>query len=160
MLSIYDLFDLSGIFKNIRSFPNYSLNKEIIQKTIEVLLDDSTSHNINQFRKALQTIRELDLEKYYFVAINNVYVYFPSLLKDETIYELLITACRHLLNAVMEENIEKIIDLADCLHNLPNDIVESGLLIPKFFWKISVKTYRKKWDKNFLRMEQKKLNRQ
>ena len=48
-------------------------------------------------------------------------------------------------------------DLSDCLHDLPVLIVENKLTIPNSFWKNEVKRYRKKWNKNFLVTEQKKL---
>ena len=151
MLNIYDLYDLAEIFKVIRFFPDYELNNEVLSKAISVLKNRHESHDDNQFRVALRSINLLDTKKFYFVGVDNLYVYFSACLKEENVYETLIECCECLLKAVIENNTEKIGDLADCLHNLPTDIVSNGLSIPKSFWKDAVKEYRDKWDKSFLR---------
>ena len=153
MLSIYDLYDLSAIFKNIRAFPEYESNNEVLLKTINVLESRLENHDMNQFRGALRSINSLDKEKYHFAYVDNVYVYFPAFLKEKHIYILLIECCECLLKAIEEKNTEKIADLADCLHNLPTLIADNSFSIPKNFWKNEMKYYRKKWDKNFLKQE-------
>ena len=62
-------------------------------------------------------------------------------------------------NVVAEGSLERIIDLADCLHNLPIYISENKSIIPKMFWKNEVALYRKKWDEDFLVKEQKSCGR-
>jgi hypothetical protein len=69
---------------------------------------------MNQIRTALQSISSLGIEAYNFVYVNNLYTHFPSYLKNENIYIMLIEALECLLIAIEEKNIEKIIDLADC----------------------------------------------
>ncbi|HHU56537.1 MAG TPA: hypothetical protein GXZ48_07620 [Acholeplasmataceae bacterium] len=150
MLNIYDLYDIHAILINIRQNPEYELNKEVITKTINVLKNWQNNQKMNQIRTALQSISSLDIEAYNFVYVNNMYTYFPSYLKNENIYIMLIEALECLLIAIEEKNIEKIIDLADCLHNLPIYLVENHFFVPKEYWNCEVKYYRKKWDKNFL----------
>lgn len=150
MLNIYDLYDIHAILINIRQNPKYELNKEVITKTINVLKNWQNNQKMNQIRTALQSISSLDIEAYNFVYVNNLYTYFPSYLKNENIYIMLIEALECLLIAIEEKNIEKIIDLADCLHNLPIYLVENHFFVPKEYWNCEVKYYRKKWDKNFL----------
>lgn len=150
MLNIYDLYDIHAILINIRQNPEYELNKEVVTKTINVLKNWQINQKMNQIRTALQSISSLDIEAYNFVYVNNLYTYFPSYLKNENIYIMLIEALECLLIAIEEKNIEKIIDLADCLHNLPIYLVENHFFVPKEYWNREVKYYRKKWDKNFL----------
>lgn len=157
MINIYDLYDLSGIFKNIRMYPNYDLNHQILTKCVGVLSNKESIQEINQFRTALCTIQGLDMAIYFFAGVQNVYVYFSGFLKKKTIYRLLIKACEELMIAISEENIEKTTDLADCLHNLPISIVENNFSIPKSFWKSEVKFYRNKWNTTFLKEEEKDL---
>lgn len=158
MLSVYDLYDLSRVLINIRAFPEYSLNKDIIKQALYVLSDRFDNHELNQFRTALMTVKGLD-ETYSFVQVQNVYTYFPTVLKDENVYGLLISTLQSLSKAIEEENREKIVDLADCLHNLPIIIAENHFSIPRNFWRVCVKPYRDKWDKTFLVAEQKLFDR-
>lgn len=158
MLSVYDLYDLSRVLTNIRAFPEYSFNADIIKTVLHVLSDRSDNHELNQFRTALMTIEGLD-ETYSFVRVQNVYTYFPTVLKDETVYGILTSALQSLSQAIAEENREKIVDLADCLHNLPIMIAENRFSVPRNFWRVCVKPYRNKWDKAFLVAEQTLLDR-
>ena len=150
MLSVYDLYDLSGIFKNIRAFPEYHLNDKVLENTLLVLQTGQQEYIFNQFRFAISSIPDLDKDVYAFAFVENYYTHFPSFLKDETILLLLQEACRCLLQIVKTNNSERVVDLADCLHNLPVDIAENRFRVPKYFWKTVVKNYRKKWDENFL----------
>ena len=159
MLSIYDLYDLHSIFTCIRFRPDYELNGLIMSKASEVLNNRYSNSECNQFRIAIRSIDNLDYELYRFSSTDNVYTYFPSLLKDEKIYILLVESCECLSEAINDGNKEKIIDLADCLHNLPIIIVENNHSIPKHYWENEVKYYRKKWDNDFLRKIQKSLSR-
>ena len=79
MLSIYDLYDLSAIYRKIRLFPEYELNDKILLGIIDVLENEYYSHEVNQFRNELRTIKSLDKEIYPFVWTDNIYVYIPSL---------------------------------------------------------------------------------
>lgn len=155
MINMYDLYDLSAIFKNIRMYPNYELNYEILKKIKSVLLSQDSIHDLNQFRSALSTIQNLDKEMYSFAYVQNEYVYFSSFLKKENIYNLLIKVCEELMLAITEKNVNKVVDLADCLHNLPIFLVENNFSVPKDYWKNEVKYFRDKWDKKFLLAEQK-----
>ena len=151
MLWIYDLYDLHRIFANIRFSPDYKLNGDVLSKVINVLENRHNDHDLNQFRRALQKINSLDKKLYGFSFVENEYTYFPSGLKSENTYIILIKSCEYLLKAIKEGNKDKIIDLADCLHNLPTMIAEHHLTIPDFFWKREVRHYREKWDKGFLK---------
>jgi hypothetical protein len=157
MINVYELYDLYWIFVLVRATPEYILNKEIIAKVIGVL-EKKHGNTLefneinNQIRQALRSIPDLDKEKFKFAFVDNLYVHYPPpspFLKDEYVYEVLIESCKSLLEAI-EENVDKTRDLADCLHNLPTDIVKNEHIIPKTFWKGEVKYYRNKWDKNFL----------
>lgn len=161
MLCVYELYDLHMILVAIRSYPDASINSEVVSNIIAVLNNRTESDEINQFRKALQSVESIDRSGIYdFVFTENKYSYFPlPFLKDERIYAVLSAAFEELLLALNEENRERIVDLAECLHNLPIILVENQYSIPNSYWKTFVKYYRNKWSSDFLRAEQKSLKR-
>ena len=156
MINLYDLYDLHAILIAICSNPNDSFNSEVVLNIINVINDRGASE-INQIRKSLQTIKSLIKNDIYdFVFVENKYSYYPlPFLKDEKIYAVLFSSLREILVALNEKDEERTFDLADCLHNLPIMIVENNYSIPKIFWKKIVKDYRRKWNNNFLRIEEK-----
>lgn len=155
MFCIYDLYDLSEIYKIIRYYPDYELNSLVLKKILYLLENRNEIFEPNQIRKILLSITNLDNAKYYFIKTQNVYCYFPSILKEPEIYNVLKTATKTLESLLEQKNIQQIIDCADILHNLPIYISEYDFSIPRFFWKNEVRFYRKKWDKNFLKNEEK-----
>lgn len=159
MLSIYDLYDLHAILIRIRFSPENTMNSEIILKVKDVLMNRCENSDSNQFRVALQSINDLKNEEAYdFIYIRNKYIYYPlPLLKDERIYAVLIRCCEELLHVISTKNCEQIFELADCLHNLPLFLVENKLTIPRNYWKNEIRYYRRKWNTNFLVVEQQKL---
>ena len=159
MLSYFELYDLHYIICCIRSFPDAALNLQVIEAVIMVLNNRNYCNNFNQLRTALQPLNKFDIEgRYSFAQIKNVYCYYPlSFLKNENIYLVLCKSCEKLKEAIIENNVEKIYDLADCIHNLPIYLSENKYMIPKSFWKKEVRCYREKWDKTFLVTEQKKM---
>ena len=56
-----------------------------------------------------------------------------------------------------EGKFDQLSDLIDLVHGLPEALINKEIWNPKKFWKIYFNPYRKKWDKNFLKIEQKKL---
>ena len=163
MLSVYDLYDLHAILVRIRFSPEDTVNHDVISKVIGVLTDNlnnSDDCDSNQFRSAIQSIKGLENNNLYdFAYVENKYSYFPlSSLKDEKIYTVLIHCCEELLCAIENNNREQILELSDCLHNLPIYIVENKFAIPKNFWKNEIEYYRKKWNKKFLVAEQRFLS--
>ena len=159
MISVYDLYDLHAILVRIRFSPKNTMNYDIVLKVIDVLTNKCENNDSNQFRIAIQSINGLENNDLYdFIYIKNKYSYYPvPPLKDENIYQVMISSCNELLRVISEKNEEQIFELADCLHNLPILLVENKLTIPKIFWKNEIKYYRKKWNKDFLLMEQKRL---
>lgn len=161
MLCVYELYDLHMILVAIRSYPDDAINSEVVSNIIAVLNNRTESDEINQFRKALQSVESIDSSGIYdFVFTENKYSYFPlPFLKDERIYSVLSAAFEELLLALDEGNRERIVDLAECLHNLPIILVEKQYSIPNSYWKTFVKYYRNKWNSDFLRAEQTSLKR-
>ena len=157
MINTYDLYDLYAVFVGIRSHPDHPLNGTIIDRIICVF-NNRESGDMNQIRKAIQNAGNLQKDDVYsFASTENVYTYMPFILKDEAIYNVLISACKEMKNVIIGTNSEQIADLADCLHNLPIYIAENNGKIPKMFWKNEVAFYRKKWNKRFLAEVQKPL---
>lgn len=156
MLSIYDLYDLSAIYKNIRAFPEYELNRSILEKVLEVLHQKNNYHTYNIFRIALLTIPNIDLEKYYFIETNNTYTYFPTLLKNEHVIAVLYKSTQLLLDAIDKK--ERACFLSDCFHNLPIEMAQNNMAIPSSYWNGEIKSIRSNYNNLFLKEEESVLN--
>ena len=144
MLSVYDLYDLHAILVRIRFSPDDAINYDIMLKVMDVLTNNRDNFDPNQFRLAIQSVNGLRNNNLYdFAYVENKYSYFPlSPLKDEKIYSVLVRACEEMLCVIEEHNKEHILDLSDCLHNLPLLIVEHHLTIPESYWNNEIKYYR------------------
>jgi len=161
MICNYDLYDISEAFIIIRQDILKCQNIEVVEKMIQVLSDtmNSNEFSFNSVRDSLASINNLNREVWYYVFHKNFYVHF-SILKNKKIYQILISICELLKAAFLEGNQEKIYDLVDCVHCLPNIIAENNFTITKSYWKSHVLCYREKWGKNFLKKEQKALKNQ
>jgi len=58
---------------------------------------------------------------------------------------------------MQNKNLEKSYDLVDCFHSLPIIIADNNFKVPRSYWKNFIYSYRKKWDKKFLKNEQKNI---
>ena len=150
MLTVYDLYDLHWIFTNIRNHPDDPINQTIVRCILEVIRNRNSSEETNAFRNALRAIDGLDAS-YSFVLTSNVYTYYPFIIKDSFVYDILSESCSELENAICLGNIDRVFDLADTLHNLPIVLSENNLSIPNRFWKVDIQSYRKKWNAKFLK---------
>lgn len=166
MLCVYDLYDLYAITVMVRFRPDNPVNVSVLEQVVNVLKDcDSGCAGPNLFRAALRSVPGIDSQSdgdnlFSSLLTENTYSYFPiGSLKDEQVVRLLITAYEQLLSAVREGNADKVYDLADSLHNLPTVLTEHDYTVPRWFWKVYVDTYRKKWDSGFLTDEQKLLKK-
>lgn len=164
MITKNDLYDITFSLMIIRYRVSEQTNIGVLYQMIKVLETDAEPANKraedewiedNQIRKAISTVEGLDKEFWSFVYHNNVYVN-QQILKNPYIYDLLINILRELLYVIKNEEFKKAFDLADNVHCLPELIADNNFTVPKRFWKIFVKNYRKKWDKKFLRKEQKR----
>lgn len=159
MICDQELFDISACFSRIRWDVKNSNNKEVVDKIINVLSIQKNENEIfsfNNIRKAISSIDNIDRDIWEFVFCENIYVHY-TMVKDVHIYTLLIKSCELLKQAIDEGIDEKIDNLVDSIHCLPDIIAESHLKIPKSYWKSHVQYYRDKWDKEFLKNEQKVL---
>lgn len=154
MITGFDLLDLSAVFKLLRFDITDNNGSLILDKVIDVLEAEDADFNDNQIRTALASIPGLDKEKWGFVYHNNVYVT-QRLLKNKAIYTILIKSCRMLKAAIEHGELCKANDLVDCIHCLPEIIVDNQLHITKSYWKTHVSIFRKKWDMSFLQSEEK-----
>ncbi len=157
MFSVYDLYDLHAIYVAVRVKPENEVNPIVLKNCIKVIEERHQTCAFNQLRIALQPVCAMDENHLYdFALTENKYCYMPlSFLKDETIYMVLKNATEKLLSAVMEKDHDKIYALADCLHNLPIFIAEHRYRIPRKYWKYEVADYRRRWDRDFFKKEQK-----
>lgn len=158
MICQYDLYDISFALTLIRSDIENEINEKILSKII-LVLDEKMVETIfeeNQIRKSVAEVIDLDEERWKWVYCNNLYVNI-RLIKDKQIYRLLKKTCSQLHCEINRKNYEKSFDLVDCIHCLPNIIADNNFTVPKKYWKIYVKPYRKKWDSFFLKEEQKRM---
>ena len=62
------------------------------------------------------------------------------------ISETALEACRQLI----QKNFDRAYDLVDAIHCLPEALISKKQWKPKTYWKIYIRPYREKWDKQFL----------
>ncbi|MHB1453783.1 MAG: hypothetical protein ACYCYM_07515 [Saccharofermentanales bacterium] len=157
MIGINDLHDMSAIFTGIREDIKNDKNEIIIQKIIQVLFMKDT-YEYNQLRNTLKDIDGLDKEKWNFVFHENLYVY-NAILHDDNIYVILTKICEKLRNAILQNKFDEAEDLTNAVHCLPDIIAENHLTITANYWNSHMKYYRDKWDKDFLKNEEKSYNK-
>ena len=158
MIDRYDLYDMSFALILIRSDIRSRSNIPVLARMIGVLEAKEATED-NQIRRALSSIAGLDRERWLFVYHNNVYVN-CRILKRKSVYDLLIKSFRELERVLRDGEYDRADALADALHCLPEMIADNDFRIPKTFWKVHIKSYRDKWDGDFLRAEQKAEMRQ
>ena len=157
MISIYDLYDMGAIFKLIRLEINYEKNIDILRQINEVLLNQS-SYESNQIRRAVANITNLNHENWGFVYKENTYVY-DDFVRNKAIINILNKVCDELIVTLELKKYNIAYDLIDTIHCLPIIIANNHFSIPKSYWKSHIKYYRKKWNKSFLKSEQKSIYR-
>lgn len=158
MIDRYDLYDMSFALVMIRYDIRSRSNIPVLARMIGVLKAKEAVGD-NQIRRVLSSIAGLDRERWFFVYHNNVYVN-CRILKRKSVYDLLIKSFRELERALRDGEYDRADTLADALHCLPEMIADNDFRIPKTFWKVHIKSYRDKWDGDFLRAEQKAEMRQ
>lgn len=152
MITKNDLYDITFALTTIRNNITQKSNPLILTQMIKVLGENNDTDD-NQIRKAISSIGGLDREYWFFAYYNNVYVNHQILNKAD-IYALLIQLFQSLICELNKKNFDKAYDLADSFHCLPEIIADNNFIIPKSFWKTFIKDYRRKWDNDFLRDEQ------
>ncbi len=158
MICRNDLYDISFALILIRSDIGYELNHAILKKIEDVLKSNKQSFEPNQIRKAISSIENLNRERWYLVYYNNVYANF-RLIKEVDVYQVLLKSIGALRNLIEKQEFAQAFDLVDCIHALPETLADSNIILPKSFWKTYIKNYRKKWDRSFLKDEEKALRK-
>lgn len=148
-----DLYDIGFALSIIRNNISEKNNPIIVSQIISVLESYEKTED-NQIRKAISSIEGINNELWNFAFHNNVYVV-HQLVKNISLYSLLIKVMKDLKSQLLNEEYEKAYDLLDCIHCLPTIIADNNLIIPKSFWNSHIREYRKKWDSSFLLYEQK-----
>ncbi len=152
MITKNDLYDITFALTIIRNNITEKSNPLILTQMIKVLGENNNTED-NQIRKSISFIEGLDREYWFFAYYNNIYVNHQILNKAD-IYALLIQLFQSLICELNKKNFDKAYDLADSFHCLPEIIADNNFIIPKSFWKTFIKDYRRKWDNDFLRDEQ------
>ncbi|MDR1891520.1 MAG: hypothetical protein LBQ48_00685, partial [Oscillospiraceae bacterium] len=125
MITKNDLYDISAALAIIRSNPQYELNVEILDKIIRVLKLDDNDFEDNQIRKAIASIENMDQERWHYAYHNNFYVN-HCLLKNKQLYQLLINICTEIKQLLEMQNYERVYDLVDSVHCVPDIIAENN----------------------------------
>lgn len=157
MISKYDLYDITYALILIRNDIYQGTNTLVLSQIIKALNDKYNDYE-NQIRIAILTVEGLNPVQWAFVYHNNVYVNHP-LLKRAEIYDLLINLLQSVTYYLEKKEFEQAYDLVDSIHCLPEIIADNNFSVPKSFWETYTKVYRSKWDKNFLKNEQKNYRR-
>lgn len=152
MINKNDLYDITAALIRIRSNIKEKSNCKILFQMIRVLQAEKNTDD-NQIRKAISSIDGLDRDCWLFTYHNNVYVNHQMLNKAD-IYALLIKLFQSLICELNKKEFDKAYDLVDSFHCLPEIIADNNFKVPKSYWKTFIKNYRSKWDKDFLRNEQ------
>ncbi len=150
MLTTYDLYDLSAVYKVIQDIPKNPQNVSVMEAVLYVIQNRRLSPEDNVFRRKLQTITNLPAE-FNFTQTINVYVHTPYICEEEEVYRLLEAITQYFLQALRIGDAALVKALAECLYNLPIDIAKSHGVVPKTFWRNEVKQFRNEWDKTFLK---------
>lgn len=153
MISLNDLYDISFALQLIRSDIQNEHNRAILYKIEQVLKKKSDTED-NQIRTAISSIDNLDREQWRYVYHNNLYVNHRTL-KNEHIYRILITMCDAVIFQLENQDFKRAYDLVDCFHCLPDIIANNNFKIPRTYWKRYISKYRRKWDRTFLKHEEK-----
>jgi len=56
-----------------------------------------------------------------------------------------------------QKNFDRAYDLVDAIHCLPEALISKKQWDPKTYWKIYIRPYREKWDKQFLKNQEREL---
>ncbi len=159
MLSNWDMQDIFSVFLRIRNDVRHEQNVVVLSLLIVTLESDTELYTHNKIRKALASSGDLDKNIWEFIYHENIYVHY-KITKDKNINKLLVCLCTQLQQLLIQKKYQQAYDLVDAVHCLPNIIVENEFQIPKSYWKIYVKPYRKKWDKTFLKSQEKVFKKQ
>ena len=157
MINKNDLYDITFALTIIRNDICETSNPKILSQMIKVLEAENNTED-NQIRKAIASVEGLPCEHWLFVHHNNFYVK-HQILKNVDVYVILIKLLQSLIVELNKQEFDKAYDIVDSFHCLPEIIADNHFKIPKSYWNTYVKYYRKKWDKDFLRFEQKAEHR-
>lgn len=139
----YELYDLAEILTIIRSNPKASHNIVILEQIEKCLKRDDISNNC--LRSAVSKIDNINKSLYEFCFHENYYVNIKLYKNQECIKELL-SYINNLKNLIVEKKYDSAFDLADAIHSLPYIIDEYKGKIPKRYYRIYLKPYKKKWS--------------
>lgn len=157
MISKYDLYDITYVLILIRNDIYQMTNTSVLSQIIKVL-NDKDNDGENQIRMAISAVEGLNHEQWSFVYHKNVYVN-HLLLKRAEIYDLLVNLLQSVSCHLEKKEFDQAYDLVDSIHCLPEIIADNNFSVPRSFWKTYAKSYRSKWDKDFLKLEQKKYKK-
>lgn len=150
MIYKHDLYDIAKAFINIRHNVKEKSNIEVLEAIISVLNKGYNDSEDNQIRRALRELKNLDIELWYYVYHDNIYTH-HYLFNNENIYKLFKTLCRETILLLENGDFERAYDLIDAYHSLPEIVANNNFIIPKSYWRTYIKSYRIKWDKDFLK---------
>jgi len=155
LLVKYDFYDMHWAIVMVRFKPLYEYNYEIASR-IKDIIDAPQADNlvdINVIRKSLSEIAPIhNTDEWYWVAKENVYVYGQEIIDDPLAYQILSEGFGELLRCLKEQDENRIFAIADALHNIPIIFAENDKHIKRKI-KFEISTYRRKWNRSFLKKE-------
>lgn len=148
----FDFYDIYAVFLAFRENPLCSCNKEIAT-SLKEMVDSPQNDSIlepNVVRATLKRTNSIDKETFHWTFVDNVYTYGHKIIKDDFPYHILSVAFEELLSCLDNGNFEQFKALADALHNVPVILSDSPKQVKKLI-KAEIASYRKNWNKNFLK---------
>ena len=158
MITNTELYDIGYVFTLIRQDIKNPLNIQVLTKSIEAVNHATNSYQINNVRKYLSQIDDLNDPKWHFVFVENFYTQPASIIKNVNINKLISDILESVLELLVSKNYEQAYDLSDLAHAILEILANFNGSITKSYWKHHVNLYRKKWDKEFLMKYQKNFS--
>ena len=121
LLMNYDFHDIHYVLVLLRAYPKATYNEHLIRSVIRVLSEPQVDNAVdfNVIRNELRKVENLDKESFRWIYTDNIYSYGSTVIHDEFCYSFLEKAFKKLLECAVNEDYNRLCDLADALHNTP-----------------------------------------
>ena len=154
-----DLYDLSYVLTLVRNDIKYSLNIELLEIIIMAINHKYDSYQVNNIRKHLYQIKNLDDERWSFVKIENFYTKSSNIIKTPNVNEFLSEILNNIMILLDKGEYEQAYELADVAHAIPEIMANYNGKITKSYWKHQIEPYGRKWDCIFFKKYQKEFTK-
>lgn len=151
------------IFVIIRSDINNPYNLDLLEIISKycLLLEEDQSTKFDTFKSEIYNIidEHTDINE---LIENALKIYEVNYITDNLneIYRYLSVISDTALEVctqLRQKNFDRAYDLVDAIHCLPEALISKKQWDPKLYWKMYIRPYREKWDKQFLKTQEREL---